>query len=204
MGVICFAGILLNITIHKLCTSFGIQLYLDTVFTVAVTLSCGLFWGVLCGALTNLIAYSVWFWGWEAYLFALCNIATAVVTWLFMRLFPRELGFIRKTPETTLFRSTRLSRVMDTVIALTFLAFALCIAMSVMGGVISAAIWGACSSYPYESSLLIWLRKTMFAENAPTLVKEIVARIPVNMIDRIITAFFGYGIAVIIRRVIKV
>jgi hypothetical protein len=89
---------------------------------------------------------------------------------------------------------------MDTVIALTFLAFALCIAMSVMGGVISAAIWGASSSYPYESSLLIWLSKTMFAENTPTLVKEIVARIPVNMIDRIITAFAGYGIAILLRK----
>jgi hypothetical protein len=118
-----------------------------------------------------------------------------------MRGFPRELNLVRKTPETAVsFKSTRLSRLMDKVIALMLLAFALCFAMSVMGGIISAAILRANSSYPYESSLLIWLSKTMFKENTPTAVKEIVARIPVNMIDRIITAFAGYGIAVLIQR----
>jgi hypothetical protein len=204
MGVICLAGVLLNITIHKLSTSIGIQLYLDTVFTVAVTFSCGLFWGAVCGALTNLICYTVWYWGWEAYLFTLCNIATAFITWYFMRLFPREFSLFRKVPETAdtvFFKSTRLSRVMDKMIALTLLAFALCLAMSIMGGIISAAIWGANSSYPYENSLLIWLGKTMFTENIPTWVKEILARIPINMIDRIITAFAGFGIALLIKRV---
>jgi hypothetical protein len=202
LGVICLAGALLNIAVHKFCVFAGIQLYLDTVFTVAVTLSCGLFWGALCGALTNLICYSVWFWGWEAYLFALCNIATAFVTRIFMRLFPRELGFARKTQDTAdavSFKSTRLSRIMDKVIALMLLAFALCFAMSVMGGIISAAIWGASSSYPYEGSLFIWLSKTMFTEKTPILVREIAARIPVNMIDRIITAFAGYGIALLMK-----
>jgi hypothetical protein len=153
--------------------------------------------------LTNLICYSVWFWGWEAYLFALCNIGTAIITWLFMQLFPMELGSVFKTPETLSFKSTRLSRVMDKVIALTFLAFALCLVMSIMGGIISAAIWGASSTYPYESSLLVWLGKTMFTENIPTRIKEIVARIPINMIDRIITAFAGFGIAIIFERIIN-
>jgi hypothetical protein len=176
---------------------------MDTVFTVAVTLSCGLFLGVVCGALTNIICYTVWFWGWEAYLFALCNVATALITASFMRLFKRELGSVYKTPETVggvTFKSTRLSRVMDKVIALILLAFALCLAMSVSGGVISAAVWGASPSYPYESSLLSLLGKTMFAENVPTLVREIAARYPVNMIDRIITAYIGYGIAVLVQR----
>jgi hypothetical protein len=89
---------------------------------------------------------------------------------------------------------------MDKVIALILLAFALCLAMSVMGGIISAAVWGVSPSYRYESSLLIRLGKTMFAGNIPTLVREIAARIPVNMVDRIITAFAGYGVAVLIQR----
>jgi hypothetical protein len=200
MCVICFAGALLNIAIHKLCTFTGIQLYMDTVFTVAVTLSCGLFWGAICGALTNLICYSVWFWGWEAYLFALCNIATAFITWFFMRLFPVELSLVRTIPETISFKSTMLSRVMDKAIALMFLALVLCFAMSIMGGIISAIIWGASSTYPYESSLLVWIGKTMFTENTPTVVREIAARIPVNMVDRIITAFAGFGIALLIHQ----
>jgi hypothetical protein len=202
-GVICFAGVLLNIALHKLCVFAGVHLYLDTVFTVAVTLTGGLFWGAVCGALTNLIEYSVWFWGWEAYLFALCNIATAVVTWLFMRLFPRELGFARKTAAAVSYKSTRLSRAMDRIIAVILLAFALCLVMSVTGGLISAVIWGANPSYPYEGSLLIRLGKTMFTGNVPTFVREIAARIPVNMIDRLITAFAGYGVAVLIQRTVN-
>jgi hypothetical protein len=200
MGVICFAGVLLNIATHKLCTFMGIQLYLDTVFTVAVTLFCGLFWGVLCGALTNFICYSVWFWGWEAYLFTLCNIATAVVTWFFIRLFPVELGLSHETAGTVPYKSTWFSRVMDKVIILMLLAFALCLTISVMGGIISAVIWDASPSYPYENSLLVWLGRTMFAKNFPTVVREIMARIPVNMVDRIITAFAGYGVAVLVQR----
>jgi hypothetical protein len=123
-----------------------------------------------------------------------------------MQLFMRELGSVFKTSEMAdgvTFKSTRLSRVMDKVIALILLAFALCLAMSVMGGIISAAVWGASPSYPYESSLLIRLGKTMFAGNVPTVVREIAARIPVNMVDRIITAFAGYGIAVIIQRAMR-
>jgi hypothetical protein len=89
---------------------------------------------------------------------------------------------------------------MDKVIALTFLAFALCIAMSVMGGIISAIIWGASPSYPYGGSLLIGIGKTMFTGNVPTVVREILARIPVNMIDRIVTAFVGFGVAVALQR----
>jgi hypothetical protein len=197
-GAVCCAGVLLNIALHRLIVSAGVPLYLDTVFTVAVTLAGGFFWGAVCGALTNLIEYSVWFWGWEAYLFALCNIATAFITWLFMRLFPSELGFARNT--LVPYKSTRLSRAMDKITAVILLAFALCLAMSVMGGVISAVIWGASPSYPYEGSLLIRLGKSMFAGNIPTLVREIVARIPVNMIDRLITAFAGYGVAALLQR----
>jgi hypothetical protein len=122
-----------------------------------------------------------------------------------MRLFPGELGLVRKTPETAVtvsFKSTRLSRAMDKVIALTFLAFALCLAMSFMGGVISAVIWGASPSYPYEDNLLVRLGKTMFNSDTSIFVREIVARIPINMLDRIITAFAGYGIALIMKRLL--
>jgi hypothetical protein len=89
---LCIAGALLNNVFTVVAGKLNIPLFLDTVFTVTLTLTGGLFWGALTGALTNLIYNTLFYWGWEGYLFTLCNIATAVVTWLFMRFFPQELG----------------------------------------------------------------------------------------------------------------
>ena len=92
MLALCLAGTALNMGLCNLSDTAGIFLYLDTVFTVSVTFVGGLFWGALCGALTNLIIHTIFGWGWQGYFFVLCNIATAFITWLFIRFFPRELS----------------------------------------------------------------------------------------------------------------
>jgi len=68
-----------------------------TILTITITLVCGLLWGMLCGAMTNIISHTIFEFGWGGYLFALCSIATALITWLFMRLFPNVLDL---RPET--------------------------------------------------------------------------------------------------------
>ncbi|MCL2211976.1 MAG: hypothetical protein FWB95_08655, partial [Treponema sp.] len=70
---LCLAGTLLNITISRLSFLLGIPLYLDTVLTISVTLTGGLFCGAVCAALTNIIYHTLWGYGWEGYLFAVCN-----------------------------------------------------------------------------------------------------------------------------------
>jgi hypothetical protein len=146
MIFLCIAGALLNSAFAVIVVKMNIPLFLDTVFTVTLTLVGGLFWGALTGVLTNLIAHTFFFWGWEGYLFALCNIATAVVTWLFMRFFYRELGWpcqgLGTSPPvfSSLQKSRRFETAADKVIVLILLSFGLCIAMSVFGGLISAFI----------------------------------------------------------------
>src|SRR5215469_9121715 len=113
---LCLAGALLNIAMNRLFIDrLAIPLFLDTIFTISLTLLAGPFWGALCGALTNLIYQTIWFWGWEGYLFALCSIATALVTWLFMRLFPRELNLSFPNAHS---KSLRLSAVMERAVIL--------------------------------------------------------------------------------------
>ena len=205
MAAICLTGSILNVILGKLCIHFGIPLYLDTILTIAVTMTCGLFWGALCGTLTNFIGHTFWGWGWAGYLFVLCNIATALVTRLFMQFFPRELNFYDAPKTQIAYKNSRFSMVMDRVIVLIILSFALCLAMSFLGGLIAAIIIKSSPSYNAgEPGITAIFSETMFTVNMPVIVTEIAARIPVNIVDRLISAFAGFGIALGLRAILKI
>jgi hypothetical protein len=204
MLFLCLAGAFLNLVFNRLISLTGLPLFLDTVCTITLTLLGGLFWGVLCGALTNLTINTILGGGWESYLFALCSIATALVTWLFIRLFPRELSL---SPEARKpfaayvnVKSRRLGTVMDTMVVLTLLSFSLCLAMSILGGVISAFIQIYNPSYAGDPNISFVISDTMFNQNLSIIMKEILSRIPMNIIDRLISSFAGYGIALAIKK----
>jgi len=200
MFCFCLTGIILNIAITRICLLTGIPLWLDTTFTISVTLICGLPWGILCGALTNIIHHSIWGYGWEAYLFSICNITTAFITWYFYRFFKQELeGKQGDIPSAR--RSSQLNRIMDKVIILILFSFALCLTMSILGGLIATFILYLNSAYYETDGVTGLLSATMFGHNVPVVFKEIVSRIPVNIIDRLISVFAGYGIAVILKRI---
>jgi len=199
--IISLCGAILNIGICTFSKGIGLPLYLDTILTIAVTLINGLFAGVLCGALTNLIIHSIWFYGWEVYLFSLCSIATAVVTWLFMRFFPRELNMTsRQKTSPASSADTKLNKIMDRIIVLILLSFTLCVTISVLGGIISTFIAAINQPLIEEASLVGILARTMFGKDTPLIFKEIFSRIPINSIDRLISAFTGFGIAVCVKK----
>jgi len=204
MIFLCLAGTLLNITISRLSFLLGIPLYLDTVLTISVTLTGGLFCGAVCAALTNIINHTLWGFGWEGYLFAVCNIATAFITWLFIKIFPSELNLLQKKPLNNAGVSVKRSlieTIMDRVIVLIIFSFALCLGMSFLGGFIATVIITLDASYkPSGSGIAAIFSATMFKGNMPVIIAEIVSRIPVNIVDRLISVFAGYGIALGIRR----
>ena len=199
--IFCVAGAILNIVINQLLKLSGIPLYLDTILTIAVTFNCGLFWGILCGALTNIVGHSIWFWGWEGYLFTLCSIASAVLTWLFIRFFSHELAIAAETREPDIpygLKSSRLKMIMDSVIVLVLLSFAMCLVMSILGGTLTTMILGINSTLTGERGLsVILLSAQLFKGGLPVLLEEIFGRIPINIIDRFISVFCGYGIALL-------
>jgi len=210
LSVLCLAGALLNIAINTLATrAAGLPLYLDTILTLSLTLAGGLFWGLLTGLLTNIIAtplYSLSY-GWVYCLFALCNMATALVAWLFTRFFPRELQVTAETPEIPRksqgLASRRLSELMNRMIVLILLSFCLCLVISVLDGVIAAFIQSINPELSGKPSVSGDLAATMFGHKIPAILEEILSRIPVNVIDRLITAFAGYGIAAGIKRLMS-
>jgi hypothetical protein len=210
MFLLCLAGALLNVAICKLFAgAAALPLYMDTVLTISITLSCGLFWGILCGVLTNFISHTfLYFWGWEGYLFILCNAATAVIAFLFVRFFPRELNLTGKRDASAAYmpvkdmsrKSQLLDFVMDRIIVITLLSFFLCIAMSILGGLIATFIQLLRSSDGLVSNPASYtdLGLTMFRQGFPLILAELLSRIPLKIIDRLISSFGGYGIALAI------
>ena len=203
MPVICLAGIVFNIALTRYCINYaGIPLYLDTVFTITVTLSCGLVWGMVCGALTNILCHTIFGWGWEPYLFTICNIATAVITWYFHRTFYSELA--EGSSKYMQQKSSRLRMAVDRVILLVIFSFILCVAMSILGGLIATLILKINSSYVEGYGISSVLSNTLFGQEVSVLFREIVSRIPINIIDRLLSVFAGYGFALLLFRWVKV
>jgi len=195
-------GAALNVGINRVfaVSGIGLPLYIDTVLTITVTFIGGLFWGCLTGALTNIAGHTLNFWGWEGYLFTLCSITTAVITWLFIRAFPVELTFNqnKKTHAFNYSKSRQLDKLMNIVFALTLLSFVLCIAMSIMGGLISFFIEIIRTQSTQNDVMNPASQPSGFYAGFPLILREIVSRIPINIIDRIISVFAGFGFAKII------
>ena len=196
MMVLCLCGALLNIGICRLAGFFSFPLYMDTILTITITLCYGFFWGALCGILGNTIFQTIWFWGWEGHLFTLCSISTAFITYLFMKLFPRELnltGARHKIPDVM--PISRHHIVMDHIIVLILLSFALCLVMSILGGLIAGMIITFSSPKPEDAVISSIFGATMFNQSFPVILTEILSRIPVNIPDRLISVFAAFGIA---------
>jgi hypothetical protein len=185
---------------HFLRNRLGIPLFLDTVLTMTVTFYGGVFWGALTGALTNLMQQSLPFGGWLPYLYALCNIAVALVTALFIRWFPRELGIdgTEKPLPKSLRQSLWFQDLMGRAIVLVLLSFALCLVISVLGGLCAVIINGFNPSLlPDSTSPELNFKPALIRRNLSAVIVEIGSRIPVNLLDRLISSFAGYGLAVL-------
>jgi hypothetical protein len=175
---------------------------MDTLFTVAMTFYGGPLCGVLTGLLTNPIVNMVRFYGWADLLYTLCNAAVALITALFIRLFPAELRFGAGTAvktgelETAPF-SNRLRPLMNTLVVLLLLSFVMCIVISILGGLTTVLInpFGGSSN----SDLDIF-RRALLRKNLPPAVIEILLRIPINVIDRLLSVFGGYGVSALLWR----
>ncbi|MDR0403538.1 MAG: hypothetical protein LBH35_08135 [Treponema sp.] len=201
LALLCLGGAVLNVLTGNLFRNvLGVPLFMDTLFTVAMTFYGGPVCGVLTGLLTNPIVNMFNFYGWADILYALCNAAAALVTFFFIRLFPAELGFGAGKRITT-GEETRTNSppgvLMNTLVALLLLSFVMCVVISIQGGLIAILIQPLGGSSNPGPALF---KSALFRKTLPPAVVEILARIPLNVIDRLLSVFGGCGVAALLWR----
>ena len=205
MGII--AGIANNAIILP-SVNYISGLYLDTIFTAAAAFSGGLIPGLISAVLTTVIygtAYSIetgtLYFG-AYYLYILCSIAVVLLVRLFARFFPAECKSVcviggqgetynKKIRQGSLF------------IMLAVLSLVMCIVVSVMGGLISAGITAFTGVVDKSGPPETYFRLGFIRQGFNLTASEILARFPVNIADKPISVFGGYGIALLTKKIVK-
>jgi hypothetical protein len=197
--LLCIVSALGNIVTDVLVSDIlRAPLYLDTVFTAAVTFSFGLLPGILTGAAhiaacnilystllnpgANILTGNVFF---------LCTVSEILLVCFFRaRIKPQEAAFLEEPS---------LSSFISIAAPLMVLVVLDCILISITGGVIDFILNNLLSIprglWPEDIFKLGLIRN-----NVPVLAAAILSRIPINIVDRFIAVFGGYGISLLYRK----
>jgi hypothetical protein len=163
-----------------------IPLFLDTVFSAAVCFSAGLIPGLITALLSNLAA-SLRDGGFSP--FIVCGFAEVIIVWL---LNPLAHQRKRAGKEKPVFFSS--------FAGLLLLYITACLAVSVLGGVIDYVYYYLMSVEKQYFSAEDTVKINLLQSGIPILVMNILSRIPVNVVDRFIVIFGGFGISLLYRK----
>jgi hypothetical protein len=175
-----------------------LPLYLDTVFSVAVTFAFGLWPGILAGALfypvTGVLYNIITGAGAGAFriagnVFILCTVSEITLVWFFHARIRRSVF----PGETSSSSFTSIAAQLMVLAALD------CILISIVGGMIDFVLYTLLSAprgvYPEDIFKL-----GLYRNNVPLLAAAILSRIPINIVDRFMAVFGGYGISLLYRK----
>jgi hypothetical protein len=196
--LICTLSVLGNVLLGVFVSGLlKAPLYLDTVFTVALIFAFGLLPGLVTGvaiypaqaALYNFFLNTGTDPAGNA--FVLCAISEILVVHLFCVKIRTQLSSFRKEPSLSSFAGI--------AAPLMVLVTLDCIVISITGGVIDFILNNLLmiprGFYPEDIFKLGLVRNNM-----PPLVAAILSRIPINIVDRFIVVFGGYGISLLYRK----
>jgi len=201
IALICLVSSLLNTLLSHFITGVcGLPLYLDTLFTVAVYFSVGLFPALITAILLPVFTAFEYTWifnleietVWGAYPFVLCIIFEVLLVFYFRKkLKPLDAAFRKNL---SLFAFINLAPLLMLIVVLD------CIVVSVTGGIIDyiLTLFSAPKVFYPEDSFKIGLLRN----NVPLLASSILSRIPINIVDRFITIFGGYGVSLLYRKIL--
>ena len=203
--VLCLLSALGNVMLSYAVNGLsGIPLYLDTVFTAAMCFCAGIVPAILAGVLfpplLTVIKYKYLLdlpveTGLMVNFFSLCVLLEIFLVYFFYKkIKSREDVFLSKIAR----KEPLLHSFIGVATQLLVLAAIDCIAISIMGGIIDFAtsLFSAPRAfYPEDTFKLGLLRNNM-----PILAANILSRIPINIVDRFIVVFGGYGTSLLYRK----
>lgn len=180
--LLCAAALLCNVGASFFAARFLPSIFLDTVFTVAVTFYAGLVPGLLVAAAFNPLitflycrmhgtAFSVY-----DCLYAICGMLIVLATWFFSR---NKKEFLFSRGVTVLY-------LLAIAFSSAFLSFFAASALDTF----VRPLFGSASGFSTFDSFSAVLRQM----NMGTFLSYLVPRIPMTLLDRIVCTFAGFGI----------
>ena len=167
-----------------------VPLFVDTLFTAAVSFTAGLLPGLLTALLTQT---ATGIREGSVTPFVLCSIAEVV---LVCRFNPVSTYKRRQSDNLTTIRQERAIASWVSIFAGLFLLYIVaCIAISVLGGLIDFVYHSVLSNPKQYFSAEDTFKIGLLRSSIPVLATDILSRIPVNLVDRFIVIFGGYFIS---------
>jgi len=200
ISILCLVSALCNVILNYfICYILHIPLYLDTVFTIALCFSAGLLPGLLNAAFVLPVCFYLLHnyvlplepeAGWARYLFTLCVVCEALTVCFYHSKMKKQEAVFLKKPSFDSF--------IGIAAKLLVLAVLDCIVVSISGGIIDFIITRNSAPRPIfpEDTFKLGLLRN----NVPVLTTTILSRIPINIVDRFIAIFGGYGISILYRK----
>jgi hypothetical protein len=198
--ILCVVSAIGNAALCHLVTNVAnVPLYMDTMFTIAVCFSAGLLAGALTGAvLSPLCFYFVtrYILGLSVELsvarniYLICIVVEVVLVCLFYSRMKAKEAFFLEKPSLNSFIGVGTELLV--LVALD------CIAVSIAGGIIDFVL--TLNAAPRTLSPEDTFKMGLLRNNVPILATSIISRIPINIIDRFIAVFGGYGISLLFRK----
>ena len=201
--VLCVLCAICNAALsYLLNTLLKVPLYADTIFTVAMCFTAGVLSGILTGALFSPLAFFLvckYLLGlppeiiWVRNIFTICVLAeVAVVCFFHAKIKGREEIFLKKP---TLNSFTGVATHLLVLVAID------CIAVSICGGAVDFVLGKLSAPLTYSPEDTFELG--LLHNNVPLFATAVFSRIPINIVDRFIAVFGGYGLSLIFRKFVK-
>ena len=187
MAALCVLAAALNSLIYPLVVHvFRMPLFVDTVFTAAITFYAGLIPGLATALLTWVIGFTIK----DGIInpFIICSIAEVIIIFLLKPSVVKTRGLLSGEKKRLIFAST--------LVRLMILYITVCFAMSILGGLIDYIFYTVLPNikpdYSAEDAFKEW---SSDSRPIPVLILNIFSRLPINLIDRFIVIFGGYFIS---------
>jgi hypothetical protein len=198
--VLCILAVGANYVLNTLSVFIlKLPLFLDTVFTCAVTFTAGPVPGMVVGVLTTII---ILFRDSSTWLFVFCTIAEVLLVWL-MKPGPRDPfpGFSRRSREAELPPAETKVSFINTFAGLLLLYIAACITVSVLGGIFDFILYDVLPNSKLHYSPEDTFKMGLLRGGPPILLANILSRIPINIVDRFVVIFGGFSLSLLLRGV---
>jgi len=197
IAVLCVVSAIGNVLGSYLHTKTGIPLYLNTIFNAAMCFCAGLVAGIITGALLFPIME---YWlnviirgpslGFLGNVWVICIVVEILLVWFFYKKMKKREAVFLENPCLHTFIGVGAQLLVLAVID--------CVVISVTGGIIDYVL--SYFSMPRTFSPEDNLKLGLLRNNMPLLVTAVLSRIPINIVDRFIVIFGGYGISLLYRK----